>query len=231
MKLHDVRKKSGARQPRKRVGRGRSSGTGKTSGRGHKGAKSRSGYKRKEAFEGGQMPLVRRIPKRGFSNYPFRKVWAEVNLSQLDRFTSGETIDPETLAKCGLTRGRFEGIVILGRGELEVAMTVRAHRFSKTAAEKIEAAGGKVEVIDLNGPGAGTVAELTGKPEIAELRASESETTEEGVVEDSRNGAVEEAVESVAEDVEVVAAEEATEIVSGEDEAVEASGDDDEATE
>ena len=116
MKLHDVRKKSVARQPRKRVGRGRSSGTGKTSGRGHKGAKSRSGYKRKEAFEGGQMPLVRRIPKRGFSNYPFRKVWAEVNLSQLDRFTSGETVDPEMLTKFGVIKGRFDGIVILGRG-------------------------------------------------------------------------------------------------------------------
>ncbi len=230
MKLHDVRKKSGARQPRKRVGRGRSSGTGKTSGRGHKGAKSRSGYKRKDGFEGGQMPLVRRIPKRGFSNYPFRKVWAEVNLSQLDRFTSGETIDPETLAKCGLARGRFDGIVILGRGELEVAVTVRAHRFSKTAAEKIEAAGGKAEIIHLNDPKAETAAELTDKPEVAEITTSESEATEAEFVEGSENETAGETVGSVTEDVEEAAAE-ATEVVSGENETVEASGDDDEATE
>ena len=220
MKLHDVRKKSGARQPRKRVGRGRSSGTGKTSGRGHKGAKSRSGYKRKEAFEGGQMPLVRRIPKRGFSNYPFRKVWAEVNLSQLDRFTSGETIDPEMLAKSGLTRGRFDGIVILGGGELEVAVTVRAHRFSKTAAEKIVAAGGKVEVIHLNDP----------ETETAEITPSEPRAADGEVVEGSENGTAEVVVSSVAEDAEVAAAE-ATEVVSDEDDTVEASGDDDEATE
>jgi len=147
MKLHDVRQKSGTRQPRKRVGRGHGSGTGKTSGRGHKGAKSRSGYKHKAGFEGGQMPLVRRIPKRGFSNYPFRKAWAEVNLSQLAKFDAGATVDPETLSEAGLVKGRFDGIVILGRGEIESSLTVKAHRFSKTAAAKIEAAGGTVEVI------------------------------------------------------------------------------------
>jgi len=148
MKLHDVRLKEGTRQPRKRVGRGHGSGTGKTSGRGHKGAKSRSGYKHKAAFEGGQMPLVRRIPKRGFSNYPFRKAWAEVNLSQLERFDAGSTVDPQSLAEAGLVKGKFDGIVILGRGEVEGALTVKAHRFSKTAAAKIEAAGGTVEVIE-----------------------------------------------------------------------------------
>ncbi len=147
MKLHDVRLKEGARQPRKRVGRGHGSGTGKTSGRGHKGAKSRSGYKHKAGFEGGQMPLVRRIPKRGFSNYPFRKAWAEVNLSQLARFAAGSTVDPEALAEAGLVKGKFDGIVILGRGEMEGSLTVKAHRFSKTAAAKIEAAGGTVEVV------------------------------------------------------------------------------------
>ena len=147
MKLHDVRQKSDARQGRKRVGRGRGSGHGKTSGRGHKGAKSRSGYKHKAAFEGGQMPLVRRLPKRGFSNYPFRKEWAEVNLSQLSRFDAGSTVDPEALRAVGLVKGRFDGIVILGRGELEAALTIKAQRFSKTAAAKIEAAGGTVEVI------------------------------------------------------------------------------------
>lgn len=147
MKLHDVRGKSEARRPRKRVGRGRASGTGKTSGRGHKGAKSRSGYKHKAGFEGGQMPLARRLPKRGFSNYPFKKEWAEVNLSQLARFDAGSTVDPAALAAAGLVKGRFDGIVILGRGDLEVALTVKAHRFSKTAASKIEAAGGTVEVV------------------------------------------------------------------------------------
>ena len=189
MKLHDVRKKSVARQPRKRVGRGRSSGTGKTSGRGHKGAKSRSGYKRKEAFEGGQMPLVRRIPKRGFSNYPFRKVWAEVNLSQLDRFTSGETVDPEMLTKFGVIKGRFDGIVILGRGELEAAVTIRAHRFSKTAAEKIEAAGGKAEVIRLTGPDTESAAELMSNAEVvAETAASETEAMDTEVGGGGENG-------------------------------------------
>ena len=168
MKLHEVRNKSGARRPRKRVGRGRSSGTGKTSGRGHKGAKSRSGYKHKAAFEGGQMPLVRRIPKRGFSNYPFRKAWAELNLSQLERFAAGSTVDPEVLAKCGLVKGRFDGIVILGGGELEVALTVKAHRFSKSAAAKIEAAGGKAEVIHV----------AAGKAEVAEPPASKAEVVE-----------------------------------------------------
>ena len=147
MKLHDVRPKSDARKPRKRVGRGRASGTGKTSGRGHKGAKSRAGYTHKPGFEGGQMPLARRLPKRGFSNYPFKKEWAEVNLSQLSRFAAGSTVDPEALAGAGLVKGRFDGIVILGRGEIEVALTVKAHRFSKTAASKIEAAGGSAEVV------------------------------------------------------------------------------------
>jgi large subunit ribosomal protein L15 len=147
MKLHDVRRKKGTRQPRKRLGRGHGSGTGKTSGRGHKGAKSRSGYKHKAVFEGGQMPLVRRIPKRGFSNYPFRKEWAEVNLSQLSKFAAGSTVDPAALAEAGLVKGSFDGIVILGRGEVEGALTVKAHRFSKSAAAKIEAAGGTIEVI------------------------------------------------------------------------------------
>jgi large subunit ribosomal protein L15 len=147
MKLHDVRLKSGTRQPRKRVGRGHGSGTGKTSGRGHKGAKSRSGYKHKAAFEGGQMPLVRRVPKRGFSNEPFRKQWAEVNLRQLAGFAAGSTVDPAALAEAKLVKGRFDGIVILGKGEVEVALNVKAHRFSKGAVAKIEAAGGTTEVL------------------------------------------------------------------------------------
>ena len=233
MKLHDVRKKSVARQPRKRVGRGRSSGTGKTSGRGHKGAKSRSGYKRKEAFEGGQMPLVRRIPKRGFSNYPFRKVWAEVNLSQLDRFTSGETVDPEMLTKFGVIKGRFDGIVILGRGELKAAVTIRAHRFSKTAAEKIEAAGGKAEVIRLTGPDTESAAELMSNAEVvAETAASETEAMDTEVGGGGENGTVEEAG-SDPEDVEGVASEPEGSKVAGseDDDIVEVSGAGDEVTE
>ena len=229
MKLHDVRKKSGARQPRKRVGRGRSSGTGKTSGRGHKGAKSRSGYKRKEAFEGGQMPLVRRIPKRGFSNYPFRKVWAEVNLSQLDRFIRGETVDPETLAKSGIIKGRFDGIVILGRGELKAAVTIRAHRFSKTATEKIKAAGGKAEVIRLTGPDTESAAELMSNVEVVETVRSETEAIDTEVV--GEDETVEEALSDPA-DVEGAASLPAGSKVSGSaDEIVEVSGADDEVTE
>ena len=233
MKLHDVRKKSVARQPRKRVGRGRSSGTGKTSGRGHKGAKSRSGYKRKEAFEGGQMPLVRRIPKRGFSNYPFRKVWAEVNLSQLDRFTSGETVDPEMLTKFGVIKGRFDGIVILGRGELEAAVTIRAHRFSKTAAEKIEAAGGKAEVIRLTGPDTESAAELMSNAEVvAETAASETEAMDTEVGGGGENGTDEEAG-SDPEAVEGVAsAPEGSKVAGSEDDDIdEVSGAGDEVTE
>ena len=147
MKLHDVRRKAEATKDRKRVGRGRASGTGKTSGRGHKGAKSRSGYKHRAAFEGGQMPLVRRLPKRGFSNYPFRKEWAEVNVSDLSRFDAGSTVDPDALRAAGMVKGRYDGVVILGRGEIELALTVKAQRFSKTAADKIAAAGGTTEVI------------------------------------------------------------------------------------
>ena len=147
MKLHDLRRKAEATKNRKRVGRGRASGTGKTSGRGHKGAKSRAGYSHKAGFEGGQMPLARRLPKRGFSNYPFRKAWAEVNVSDLSRFDAGTTVDPDALRAIGLVKGRYDGIVILGRGDIELALTVKAQRFSKTAADKIAAAGGTTEVI------------------------------------------------------------------------------------
>ncbi len=200
MKLHDVRNNPGARRPRKRVGRGRGSGTGKTSGRGHKGAKSRSGYKHKAAFEGGQMPLVRRIPKRGFSNYPFRKAWAEVNLSQLERFAAGSTVDPAALTECGLAKGRFDGIVILGGGELEAALTVKAHRFSKTAVAKIEAAGGSVEVVSLAAVTTKAVeppaSEAVAVAEVVEVGAEEAEVVEVGADEA-------EVVEVVADEAEV----------------------------
>ena len=146
MKIHEARPKAGSRRGRKRVGRGNASGHGKTSGRGEKGAKSRSGYSRRASFEGGQMPLVRRVPKRGFSN-PFRRQWSEVNVAQLDRFNAGTVVDPDTLRQSGLVSSANHPVVILGRGELSVALTIRAHRFSRTAINKIEAAGGSAEAL------------------------------------------------------------------------------------
>ncbi len=236
MKLHDVRNKSDARRPRKRVGRGHGSGTGKTSGRGHKGAKSRSGYKHKAAFEGGQMPLVRRIPKRGFSNYPFRKAWAEVNLSQLDRFAAGSTVDPEVLAECGMVKGRFDGIVILGGGELEAALTVKAHRFSKSAVAKIEAAGGSAEVIPLAAGKAEVAAPPASKAEAVEVVPDEVEVAEAAEqVEVADEVDVVEAAEQVevADEAEIVkAVDDGTEVVeaaAAETEAEEVAGAEDEA--
>ena len=146
MKLHDARPKPGSRTARKRIGRGPGSGTGKTSGRGHKGAKSRSGFKNKAGFEGGQMPLIRRIPKRGFRN-PGRVRWAEVNVDQLGRFAAGAVVDPQSLRDAGLISGRYDKVVIMGRGDVDVALSVKVHRFTRTAADKIVAAGGSTEVL------------------------------------------------------------------------------------
>jgi len=146
MKLHELKPAEGSRRPRKRLGRGPGSGTGKTAGRGHKGQKSRSGYSRKRSFEGGQMPLVRRLPKRGFVNI-FRTTYRTVNVDRLNDFKSGSVIDPETLQRKGVLRKGKQAIKILGNGELKVSLTVHAHRFTKTAQAKIEAAGGKVELL------------------------------------------------------------------------------------
>jgi len=146
MRIHDARPKPGSRRARKRVGRGHGSGSGKTAGRGENGAKSRSGYRRKVGFEGGQLPLVRRIPKRGFKN-PFRTEWAEVNLDQLGRFDAGAVVDPETLRSAGLIKGRYDKVVVMGRGEIETSLQVKVHRFTKSAVSKIEAAGGSAEVL------------------------------------------------------------------------------------
>lgn len=147
MKIHDARPRPGTKRPaRKRVGRGNASGTGKTAGRGEKGHKSRSGYASKPGFEGGQLPLVRRLPKRGFKN-PFRTHWAEVNLDQLGRFAAGSVVDEPALRQAGLLKGKFEKIVVMGRGDVDVALTVRVHRVTAGAAGKIEAAGGTVEVL------------------------------------------------------------------------------------
>lgn len=147
MKIHDLQPKPGSKRARKRVGRGRASGHGKTSGRGEKGAKSRSGHKNKRGFEGGQLPLVRRLPKRGFYN-PFRTAWAEVNVDQLARFDAGATVDPQALRAAGLIKGRYDKVVVLGRGDLEIGLTVKAHRFTGSARTKIQEAGGTAEVLE-----------------------------------------------------------------------------------
>lgn len=147
MDLSNLKPPAGATRSRKRVGRGPGSGLGKTAGRGHKGAKSRAGFKRKRGFEGGQMPLHRRVPKRGFKN-PFREEFATVNLDTIAAaFEAGAEVTPETLRAQGLLRGRVRPVKVLGRGEIAVALTIRAHRFSESAARKIAAAGGTAEVL------------------------------------------------------------------------------------
>ena len=132
---------------RKRVGRGTGSGHGKTCGRGHKGQKSRSGFSRKWAHEGGQMPLLRRLPQRGFSNARFRTGFEPVNLGDLARFAKGSVVSVEDFAKAGFVSNPGARVKVLGDGELKVALTVKAHGFSKQAAGKIAAAGGKAEVL------------------------------------------------------------------------------------
>ena len=147
MSLNNLRPPRGARRNRKRVGRGPGSGHGKTATRGSKGAKSRSGFRFKRGFEGGQMPLHRRVPKRGFNN-PFRVEYAVVNLDTLvEVFDAGSDVTPELLRERGLVREKRALIKVLGRGDVTKKLTVRAHKFSGTAAEKIAAAGGVAEVI------------------------------------------------------------------------------------
>jgi len=146
VRTHDLGPAPGSKHPPKRVGRGVGSGHGKTSGKGHKGQKARSGHGKGPRFEGGQMPLSMRLPKRGFKN-PFRKVFALVNLSALERFEPGTVVTPELLKEKGVISNLRDGVKVLGGGELDRALTVRAHRFSRSAAERIEAAGGKAEVI------------------------------------------------------------------------------------
>ncbi len=146
MKLHELKPAEGSRKERKRVGRGTSSGWGKTAGRGHKGQKARSGGGVRPGFEGGQNPLYRRLPKRGFTN-PNRVEYAEVNLDKLNRFEANTEVTPELLLETGVVSSLKDGVKILGNGELTVALTVKANKFSQSAVEKIEAAGGKTEVI------------------------------------------------------------------------------------
>jgi large subunit ribosomal protein L15 len=149
MSLHNIRPPKGAKRPKKRVGRGPGSGHGKTSSRGHKGAQSRSGFSFKRGFEGGQMPLHRRVPKRGFHN-PFRVEYEVVNLDTLGaRFDAGTVVTPELLLERGLMSGAHRLIKVLARGDVGKALTVRAHKFSGKAAEKIAAAGGTTEVVGI----------------------------------------------------------------------------------
>jgi ribosomal protein L15 len=148
MNLHTLKNVSGARRPKKRLGRGAASGTGKTSGRGHKGQYARSGHKHKPGFEGGQMRLIRRLPKRGFHNLS-RRQYVVVNLAELERFESGAIITPEVLKAAGLAKAAQDGLKILGGGVLSKRLTVKAQAFSVSAKAKIEAAGGTCEVTAL----------------------------------------------------------------------------------
>lgn len=146
MKLHELKPAAGSRKERKRVGRGLGSGLGKTAGRGHKGQKSRAGGGVRPGFEGGQMPMYRRLPMRGFTNI-FKKEIVTLNVDDLNRFEDGTIITPELLVKAGVIKAVKDGVKILGDGELTKKLTVKVHGVSKTAAEKIAAAGGTVEVI------------------------------------------------------------------------------------
>ena len=146
MKLHELHPAEGSTTAQKRLGRGSGSGLGKTSGKGHKGAKARSGGGKRPGFEGGQMPLYRRVPKRGFTNV-FGTEYAEVNVERLEVFENGATVDAAALLEKKIIRKELDGVKILGGGELTKKLTVKAAKFSGSAKEKIEAAGGKAEVI------------------------------------------------------------------------------------
>lgn len=147
MKLHELSPVAGSKKDAKRIGRGHGSGWGKTAGKGHKGQKARAGHGMRPGFEGGQMPLQRRIPKRGFNNI-FAKNIVAVNLGTLDKkFENGATVDTEALVKAGIIKNSFDGVKILSNGTISKSLTVKATAFSESAKEKIEAAGGKAEVV------------------------------------------------------------------------------------
>ncbi len=179
MKLHDLRPDKGAKKERKRVGRGISAGQGKTSGRGTKGQGARSGGGKGAYFEGGQLPLVRRLPfKRGFTNI-FRVEYQEVNLDDVARvFQKGDEVTPESLAAKGLVRKADQPVVILGRGELDAALTFKAHRFSGSAREKIEQAGGSIEELEVFLTGALATVKKLRKEQLEELRARRAAESE-----------------------------------------------------
>ena len=147
MKLHELEKNIGATHAKKRVGRGSGSGLGKTSGRGQKGQKARSGGSINPVFEGGQLPLYRRIPKRGFTNAKFKTVYAVINLADLNVFEDGTVVTPALLKETGLVKNQLDGIKVLGNGKLEKTLTIQANKFSTSALEKIKESGSKAEVI------------------------------------------------------------------------------------
>jgi large subunit ribosomal protein L15 len=147
MKLHELSPSAGSTKKRKRIGRGTGSGSGTTAGRGMNGQNSRSGGGVRPGFEGGQMPLFRRIPKRGFSNHMFKKIWTTINVNDLNAFDADTVITPELLLESGLVKKVNYGLKVLGDGELTKSFTVKAHKFTQSAIKKIEAAGGKAEVI------------------------------------------------------------------------------------
>jgi len=147
VKLFELKPVPGAKKAPMRKGRGPGSGNGKTAGKGHKGQNARAGGGVRPGFEGGQMPLYRRVPKRGFNNKIFAKVYAEVNVSALNIFEDETVVTAESLRNKGLIKKEYDGVAILGNGEISKKLTVQAARFTKTASEKIEAAGGKVEVV------------------------------------------------------------------------------------
>ena len=147
MKLHELRPSEGAFKTSKRLGRGTGSGLGKTSGTGHKGQNARSGGGVRPGFEGGQLPLFRRLPKRGFSNAMFKVEYATINLSDLEKFEDGAVVTPELLKEMGILKKQLAGVKVLGNGKLTKKLTVKASKFSASAVEKIEAIGGKAEVI------------------------------------------------------------------------------------
>lgn len=147
MELHELQKNVGATSTRKRVGRGPGSGLGKTSGRGENGQKSRSGASIRAVFEGGQSPLYRRLHKRGFSNAEFKTRYATINISDLNRFNDGDVITPELLKETGIVKKQLSGIKVLGNGTLDKKLTIKAHRFTQSALNKIEESGSKAEVI------------------------------------------------------------------------------------
>ena len=148
LSLNNLHPAKGSTNKKKRIGRGPGSGTGKTAGKGHKGQKSRSGYSHKIGFEGGQMPLQRRLPKRGFTNI-FKKEWIEISLAKIEEnFKAGETVTPEILHERGLIKKAKHDLVVLGTGELQKSLNISAHRFTKTAKDKIEKAGGSATKIE-----------------------------------------------------------------------------------
>ncbi|MDR1674511.1 MAG: 50S ribosomal protein L15 [Oscillospiraceae bacterium] len=147
MKLHELSPVPGSVRDVKRVGRGHGSGNGKTAGKGHKGQKARSGGGVRIGFEGGQMPLMRRIPKRGFTNYPFKTEYAVVNVCDLQQFKDGTVVDAQLLKAAGVINKLYDGVKVLGNGELTVKLTVKADKFTKSAAEKIINAGGSTQTV------------------------------------------------------------------------------------